>query len=74
MDICVALEVTPEELLTGSGVEEENSFVTTGNKDRMTPMDWQIINDFHGMKEEQKKRLLKYVEVLKQLEELEELQ
>ena len=74
MDICLALEVTPEELLTGSGVDEEKDFAITGNKDRLTPMDWQIINDFHGMKEAQKRRLLKYMEVLKQLEELEELE
>ena len=71
MDICVALEVTPEELLGGSGSEEEKGFVTASSKDRLTPVDWQIINDFHGMKEEQKRRLLKYMEVLKQLEELE---
>lgn len=38
----------------------------------MTPVDWQIIDDFHGMKEAQKRRLLKYMEALKQLEELEE--
>lgn len=74
MDICVVLEVTPEELLTGIGIEEEKSFVVTGDKDRMTPMDWQIINAFHGMKEEQKRRLLKYMETLKQLEELEVLE
>lgn len=74
MDICVALEVTPEELLGGSGIEEEKGFVTASSKDRLTPVDWQIINDFHGMKEEQKKRLLRYVEVLKQLEELEDVE
>jgi len=71
MDICLALEVTPEELLGGSDNEEEKGFVTASSKDRLTPVDWQIINDFHGMKEEQKKRLLRYMEVLKQLEELE---
>ena len=64
MDICAALEVTPEGLLTGSGLEDS---------ERMTPIDWQIIKDYHGMKEAQKRRLLKYMEVLKQLEELEEL-
>ena len=42
------------------------------NQDSLTPTDWQIIRDYHGMQEEQKKRLLKYMEVLKQLEELEE--
>ena len=74
MDICLALEVTPEELLTGSGIEEEKRLVMIGSRDRMTPLDWQIINDFHGMKEEQNRRLLRYMEVLKQLEELENVE
>lgn len=74
MDICLALEVTPEELLSGGGVEEEECVAITVNRDRMTPLDWQIINDFHGMKEAQKRRLLKYMEVLKQLEELEDVE
>ena len=72
MDICMVLEVTPEELLTGRGIDEENGFTEAKSKSRMTPVDWQIIEDFHGMKEAQKRRLLKYMEVLKQLEELEE--
>ena len=74
MDICAALEVTPEELLTGRGIDEESNCIKTESKDRMTPVDWQIIDDFHGMKEAQKRRLLKYMEALKQLEELEELE
>lgn len=74
MDICAALEVTPEELLTGRGLDEEQGFEVSENKGRMTPIDWQIIEDFHGMKEAQKRRMLKYIETLKQLEELEELE
>lgn len=65
MDICVALDVTPDELLTGRGIDEEKGFVKVEGKDRMTPGDWQLIEDFHGMKEEQKRRLLKYMEALK---------
>ena len=74
MDICVALDVTPDELLTGRGIDKEKGFVSAEGKDRMTPVDWQLIEDFHGMKEEQKRRLLKYMETLKRLEELEELE
>ena len=74
MDICVALDVTPDEFLTGRGIDEEKGFGLVESKDRMTPVDWQLIEDFHGMKEEQKRRLLKYMEILKQLEELEELE
>ena len=73
MDICVALDVTPDELLTGKGIEDDKGISEAGNKDRMTPVDWQLIEDFHGIKEPQKRRLLKYMETLKQLEELEEL-
>ena len=43
-------------------------------EDKMTLIDWQVIKDYHGMKEAQKRRLLKYMEALKQLEELEELE
>ena len=71
MDICVALEVTPEELLTGRGIDEKSGFSETEDRDRMTPIDWKLIDDFHGMREAQKRRLLKYMEALKQLEELE---
>ena len=74
MDICVALEVTPEELLTGRGIDEEKGLEASEREDKMTPIDWQIIKDYHGMKEAQKRRLLKYMEALKQLEELEELE
>lgn len=73
MDICVALEVTPEELLTGRGIDGENG-LEIYERDKMTPIDWQIIKDYHGMKEAQKRRLLKYMETLKQLEELEKLE
>ena len=74
MDICAALEVTPEELLTGRGLDEKQGLEVSESKGRMTPIDWQIIDDFHGMKEAQKRRMLKYIETLKQLEELEELE
>lgn len=71
MDICIALEVTPEELLTGRGIDEGQGLENSDKEDKMTPIDWQIIKDYHGMKDAQKKRLLKYMATLKQLEELE---
>lgn len=73
MDICVALEVTPEEILTGRGIDKKNSLEDSERENKMTPIDWKIIKDYHEMKETQKRRLLKYMEMLKQLEELEEL-
>ena len=39
----------------------------------ITPTEKILIADYHNMKEAQKKRLLAYVEALKQLESLEEI-
>lgn len=70
MDICIVLDVTPEQLLTGKGIDipmEENCCDT-----QISPMEQKLVEDYHGMKEAQQKRLLAYVEALKQLENLEE--
>ncbi len=74
MDICGALDVTPEQLLSGRGLGEEKGSKASESKDRLTPLDWQIIDDYHGMREAQKRRLLKYIETLKQLEVLEKME
>ena len=73
MDICAALEVTPEQLLSGRGLDEEEG-LGTSQKGALTPLDWQIIEDYHGLQEAQKRRLLAYMEALKQLEKLEEME
>lgn len=72
LDICLVLEVTPEQLLSGQGIDNVEEQIGIPGEEIFTPMDRQIIRDYHGMREEQKKRLLKYMEVLKQLEELED--
>ena len=73
MDICRVLEVTPEQLLTGKGIDED--FVDEMGKVeaaiRISKADMRIIQDIHGMKKEQRNRLMKYIEALKQIEELE---
>ncbi len=74
--ICEALGVTPEQLLTGKGIEEECEVETSGEVERdlvLTNSETQLLKDFQGLKEAQRKRLLKYMEALKQIEELEEL-
>lgn len=73
MDICMALEVTPEQLLTGKGIDEVDETESMVSENYITPIDMQIIKDYHSMKEAQKKRLLAYVEALKKLESLESL-
>ena len=74
MDICAALEVTPEQLLSGRGLDEEGGQGRSEKELKLTPMDYRIIEDYHGMKKAQKDRLLAYVEALKQLEQLEQLE
>lgn len=76
MDICMVLEVTPEHLLTGKGVDEDsvdNKVENSKKETRITKEDICIIEDIRSMKDTQRKRLMKYIEALKQLEELEEL-
>ena len=76
MDICNALEVTPEQLLTGKGIDEE--YVECKAKKvkcepEISKADMRILKDIHEMKAEQRKRLMKYLEALKTIEELEEM-
>ena len=74
MDICMVLEVTPEQLLTGKGIDED--FVECKSKKaglEISKVDIRIIEDIHSMKDAQRKRLMKYIEALKQIEALEDL-
>lgn len=77
MDICMVLNVTPEQLLTGKGIDddyEDNRVPKTKDGVVISKADVRIIEDIHGLKDEQRKRLLKYMEVLKQLEALEKME
>lgn len=73
MDICAVLGVTPEQLLTGKGIEDVDETQILPES-RITSLDMQIIEDYHGLQDTQKKRLLTYVETLKRLEALEKLE
>ena len=76
MDICMVLEVTPEQLLTGKGIDEdyvEYKPIKIKSEPEISKADIRIIEDIHAMKEAQRKRLMKYMEALKQIEELEDL-
>ncbi len=77
MDICIVLEVTPEQLLTGKGIDEdyvESKPKTVTEETKISNADIRIIEDIHSMKEAQRKRLMKYIETLKQIEMLEDLE
>lgn len=73
MDICNVLQITLEQLLTGNGIEDEEEIAATSPENRFTPYDIQLIEDYHGLKEEQQKRLMAYMEALKKIESLEEM-
>ena len=74
MDICNVLQITPEQLLTGKGIEDEKEIATAMPESRFTPQDIRMIEDYHGLREEQQKRLMAYMEALKKIESLEEMQ
>ena len=73
MDICNVLKITPEQLLSGKGIEDEEEIAAASPESRFTPYDIQLIEDFHGLKEEQQKRLVTYMEALKKIESLEKI-
>ena len=73
MDICNVLQITPEQLLTGKGIEDEGEIADASFERQFTPYDIQLIEDFHGLKEEQQKRLMAYMEALKKIQSLEDM-
>ena len=73
MNICNVLQITPEQLLTGKGIEVEEEIAAASPESRFTPYDIQLIEDFHGLKEEQQKRLVTHMEALKKIESLENM-
>jgi hypothetical protein len=77
MDICMVLEVTPEQLLTGKGIDDD--YVEYKSKKvkaelEISKADIRIIENIHSMKDAQRKRLMKYMEALKQIEALEDME
>ena len=77
MDICMVLEITPEQLLTGKDIDDnyvEHRYTNNSTDLEFSKSDIRIIQDIRGMKEAQRKRVLKYIEALKQIEELENLE
>lgn len=62
LSICDALEITPEQLLTGKGIDPEY-------KDA----DIRILKQIHSLGDEQYKRLMAYMKALQKLEQLERI-
>ena len=75
MDICMVLEVTPEQLLTGKGMDEDYVLYKPKKvkiEPEISKADLRIVEDIHAMKDVDRKRLMKYIEALKQIEALED--
>ena len=72
IDICNVLQITPEQLLTRKGIEDEKEIAISTPESRFTPLDIRMIDAFHGLKEAQQKRLIACMEALMKLENLEE--
>ena len=73
MDICSVLQITPEQLLTGKGIEEEEEIAAASPVRQFTPYDIRLVEDYHSLKKEQQKRLIAYMEALKKIECLENM-
>ena len=64
MDICYALDITPEQLLTGVGIHDANETPSVSDRIHIDKADMRLLEDYHGMQDSQRKRLLAYVETL----------
>lgn len=70
MDICAALDITPEQLLTGNGIDDD---FARHNDMEVSFEDKEMLVEYHGLGEEQQKRLMAYLKTLKKLEDLENI-
>lgn len=76
MIICEVLGVTPEQLLTGKGIDpdfEDNIDTNTNKIFAISDSDKRILEEYHSLSAEHKKRMLRYIEALKRVEELENI-
>lgn len=73
MPICEVLGVTPEQLLTGKGIDDCED-KRKKDETKLSKEDICMLENIHSLKEPQRKRLKKYMKTLKQLEELEKME
>ena len=71
MDICYALDITPEQLLTGKGIDDTSEIEILTDRFHIDKADQKLLEDYHGLQDSQRKRLLAYIKTLKKLEDLE---
>ncbi len=73
MDICNVLKITPEQLLTGRGIDDEEIIEVTNPESQFSPGDIKLLEDYHSLEKELQKRLTAYMEALKKIENLEKM-
>ena len=60
-EVVNVLQITPEQFLAGKGIEGKNEIATAMPESGFTPQDIRIVEDYHGLKEEQQKRFLRWL-------------
>ena len=71
LSICDALEITPEQLLTGKGIDPE--YKDADMDYEITRADIRILKQIHSLGDEQYKRLIAYLKALQKLEQMESI-
>lgn len=71
LSICDALDITPEQLLTGKGIDPE--YKDADMDYEVTRTDIKILKQIHSLGDEQYKRLMAYMRALQKLEEMESI-
>ncbi len=66
MDICAALDITPEQLLTGKGIDDDyNKPIDM----KVSFQDMELLVEYYELSNEQQKKVQAYLKTLKKLEE-----
>ena len=71
LSICDALDITPEQLLTGKGIDPE--YKDADMDYEVTKADIRILKQIHSLGDEQYKRLMAYMKALQKLEQMERI-
>ena len=68
LSICDALDITPEQLLTGKGIDPE--YKDADMDYEVTRADIKILKQIHSLGDEQYKRLMAYIKALQKLKQM----
>ena len=71
LSICDALDITPEQLVTGKGIDPD--YKDTDMDYEVTRTDIKILKQIHSLGNEQYRRMLAYLKALQRLEEMESI-